>query len=252
MLIVSGLRASPSDRGDAARSLRALRGRTGAAGSCTGVTVKSPIKPPIFILGNERSGARPIAELLRQRGHEVSVYLEASDLMLAVGARAPALVILCVAGGGDWECSLGVTLVTMFAVPFIVLADSWDESGVRTAAESGALCFLVGAPTRLQECVPAIIAAMAHHAELREYQERVRKLTQALHDARTISTACGVLMERFRLNRREAFERLRAAARARRMRLLDSAAEALAALESINALGARDRDAAHSSVTKTR
>ncbi len=215
------------------------------------MTVKSSIKPPIFILGDERSGARLIAELLRRRGHEASVYLEASDLMVAVGARDPALVILCVAGG-ERECSLGVTLATMFAVPFIVLADCWDESGARAAAESGALSFLVGAQTRLQECVPAIIAAMAHHAELRESQERVRKLTQALHDARTISTACGVLMERFRLNRREAFERLRTAARARRMRLLDSAAQVLAALESINALGARDRDAAHSSIMKTR
>ena len=216
------------------------------------MTVKSPIKPLIFILGDERSGAQPIAQMLRQHGHEASVYLEAADLMVAVGARAPALVILCVAGGGDRDYSLGVTLATMFAVPFIVLADSWDESGARAAAESGALSFLVGAQTRLQDCLPAIITAMARHAELRESQERVLKLTQALYDARTISTACGVLMERFRLNRREAFERLRAAARARRVRLLDSAAEVLAALESINALGTRDRDAAHSSITKTR
>jgi AmiR/NasT family two-component response regulator len=216
------------------------------------VTVKGPIEPRIFILESDPSSAARLAELLRQRGPEVSVYRNAADLMVAVGQRAPRLVILCVADGGDTDCSLGVTLATLFAVPFIVLAHSWDERGARAAAESGALAFLAGAQTRLQECAPAIITAMERHAELRELHERVRKITQALHDARTISTACGVLMERFQVDRREAFERLRAAARARRTRLLESAAAVLAAVESINEFGAPDRDAAHSPRSKTR
>ncbi len=136
------------------------------------MTVKAPVEPRIFILGSDPSSAARLADLLCQRGPEVSVYLDAADLMAAVGQRAPQLVILRVADGGATDCSLGVTLATLFAVPFIVLADSWEESGARAAAESGALAFLAGAQTRLQECVPAIITAMERHAELRELHER--------------------------------------------------------------------------------
>ena len=197
----------------------------------------------VLIVTDDTSVATRVAELLVERGYEASVHRNPADLMAAASADSPDLVILCVAVGVEPNYSLGTTLMGMFEVPYIVLATAWDEGAAHAAAQNGALAFLASAYPNLHDCVPVIIAALERHAERRALQQRLEQVIQALQHARTISTACGVLMERMHLNRSEAFETLRATARSRRMRLLDTAAAMLAALEALNEVG--ETGAAH-------
>lgn len=191
----------------------------------------------ILITASDTSVAARLADLLLERGHHAAVHADPADLMAAVSAETTDLVVLCVAAGTEPDYALGATLSGMLEIPFVVFAAQWDERGAAAAAEHGALAFVAGGYPTLPQCVPVILAALQRSAEARELRARLVRMSEALERSRTISMACGVLMERLHLNRQDAFETLRAAARARRMRLLDSAAGMLTALEAINELG---------------
>ena len=213
----------------------------------------------ILIAASDASAGSRIAELLLDRGHQAAVHADPAALMAAVSAQAPDLVVLCAAAGAEPDYAMGATLSGMLEIPFLVLAAHWDEHRAAAAVDHGALTFLAGTYANLPQCIPLILAALERHAEARELRARLARMGDALQRSRTISTACGVLMERLHLNRQDAFETLRAAARARRMRLLDSAAGMLTALEAINELGSvpqrsteADCDRVRSSAAKSR
>jgi AmiR/NasT family two-component response regulator len=195
----------------------------------------------VLITASDTSIAARLADLLLERAHQAIVHADPADMMAAVSAETPDLVILCVGAGADPDYALGATLAGVLEIPFIVFAAQWDERRAADAAEHGALAFLAGSYPTLPQCVPVILAALQRHAEARELRVRLARMSEALERSRTISMACGVLMERLHLSRQDAFETLRAAARARRMRLLDSAAGMLTALEAINELASLPR-----------
>ncbi|MGC8517863.1 MAG: ANTAR domain-containing response regulator [Steroidobacteraceae bacterium] len=190
----------------------------------------------ILITAGDTSIATRLADLLLERGHHAAAHIDPTELMAAVSAETPDLVILCAACDTEADYVLGATLSGMLEIPFIVLAAEWDERRAADAAEHGALAFLAGSDPALPQSVAVILAALQRYADARELRARLVRMSEALERSRTISMACGVLMERRHLSRQEAFETLRAAARARRMRLIDSAAGMLTALEAINEL----------------
>ena len=195
----------------------------------------------ILITACDTSVAQRLADLVLERGHQAAAHADPTDLMAAVSAEMPDLVMLCVAAGAEPDYALGATLSGMLEIPYIVFAAQWDERGAAAAAEHGALAFIAGSYPTLPQCVPVILGALQRSVEVRELRARLVRMSEALERSRTISMACGVLMERLHLSRQDAFETLRAAARARRMRLLDSAAGMLTALEAINELGSLPR-----------
>ncbi len=195
----------------------------------------------ILITACDTSVAQRLADLVLERGHQAAAHADPTDLMAAVSAETPDLVILCADGGREPDYALGATLSGMLEIPFIVLAAEWNERRAADAVEHGALAFLASSYPALAQCVPVILASLQRYAEARELRTRLARMSEALERSRTISMACGVLMERLHLSRQEAFETLRAAARARRMRLLDSAAGMLTALEAINELASLPR-----------
>jgi AmiR/NasT family two-component response regulator len=76
--------------------------------------------------------------------------------------------------------------------------------------------------------VSAPTAARSLERELRAAQERVEQLERALTSRIVVDLAVGVLLERHALDRDEAFELLRRAARHHRRRIHDLAAEVVA------------------------
>lgn len=162
-------------------------------------------------------------------------YYGHSALVAAATASRPDFVIICLDGGRGFDRSLGETLSTI-EVPFAALSDRWSEAGAHLADESGALAFFVSNDEDMRQSIVAISAAMRREAELRELRDRMERLTGALQQARTISTATGVLMERMHLGRQHAFDLLRAAARAKRSRLSEFAELILKASEALNEL----------------
>lgn len=89
-------------------------------------------------------------------------------------------------------------------------------------------------PVDLPQLVPAIEAALARSAELSKLRNTGQQLQNALNENREISMAIGVIMERRRLDRHQAFEVLRTSARTQRRKIGELAQELLSAAEVLN------------------
>jgi response regulator NasT len=118
-------------------------------------------------------------------------------------------------------------------VPFIFLTAYSEPDIVQRAAECGALGYVVK-PVDMPQLVPAIEAALARAAELGKLRETEKQLQTALSESREVSMAIGLMMERRRLGRQQAFEMLRSTARSQRRKIGEVAQEVLAAAESLN------------------
>jgi response regulator NasT len=118
-------------------------------------------------------------------------------------------------------------------VPFIFLTAYSDEELVEQASEAGAMGYVVK-PADPDRLVPAIEAAFARASDARRLRETGKQLQTALDADRDVSLAIGIIMERRRLSRQEAFEALRGQARTERRKLIDLAREVVLAVEKIN------------------
>ena len=120
-------------------------------------------------------------------------------------------------------------LRTHSATPCIFLSAYGDADIVEQAVAEGALGYLVK-PLDVPNIIPSIEAALVRAKELADLKKSQAHLNAAVNQRREISIAVGLLMERHRLTREQAFEALRKAARKER-RKLDELAAALIAGE---------------------
>lgn len=125
-------------------------------------------------------------------------------------------------------------------IPFIFLSAYGDRDVVSEGVSEGALGYLVK-PLDVSQLVPAIEAALGRATDLNQLRESQAQLTTALSGNRQTSVAVGLLMERYRLSEREAFERLRAYARSNRRKLHDVARDLVEAEGTINIPEARPK-----------
>jgi response regulator NasT len=119
-------------------------------------------------------------------------------------------------------------------VPFIFLTAYGEEDVVQQAIENGAIGYLVK-PVDIPQLIPAVEAAVARAADLWKLRNTEQQLQTALNENREVSMAVGLLMERRRLNRQQAFEVLRTTARTQRRKIGEVAEEILSAAELLNA-----------------
>ncbi len=125
------------------------------------------------------------------------------------------------------------------SVPFMFLSAYGEDEVVSQAVAEGALCYLVK-PVDPTQLVPTIEAAVSRGQEIRQLRETEQQLNTALASSRKTSVAIGLLMERCRLDEREAFERLRAYARRHRRKVADVADELVRAVELLNLSDGKD------------
>lgn len=187
----------------------------------------------ILVVDDDRAHAALITEVLQRAGYEVSGAENADEAVATVAAGTPDLAVLDINMPRISGLELGMLLRDQFNVPFVFLTLHDDEAAVRQATEAGALAYILK-PGDMRQCVPTIEAALARAAELRRLRQSEAHLSTALQQGREISMAIGLLMERLRLPREEAFKKLREQARARRQRISDLAAELLDSAERLN------------------
>jgi len=111
-------------------------------------------------------------------------------------------------------------------IPLIFLSVNGDANTVRRAIDAGAMACLMKPidPSRL---VPVIWSVLHGFSVLNALRAEAAKLTTALHSARTISVAVGIVMERLRLTEMDAFECLRHYARSTNAKVADVASAIL-------------------------
>jgi AmiR/NasT family two-component response regulator len=196
-------------------------------------TPKTPRR--ILIVDDDPSLNALLGDALRKAHYQVTSAESVDEAIATVGAARPDLAVLDIRMQGASGLDLGALLRDDFGVPFVFLSHLDDEATVRQATEMGAIAYLVK-PLDMRQCVPAIEAALARAVEWRRLRQSESQLAVALQQGREISMAIGLLMERLRVDRETAFERLRDDARARQRRIAEVAEELLRCAERLNVL----------------
>jgi AmiR/NasT family two-component response regulator len=188
----------------------------------------------LLLLDDDRLVLATLGEGLRQAGYRVSTASsveEAEDILSDGGID---LAILDVRMPGQTGIDLARRLHAADSeVPFIFLTAYSDDELVEQASEAGAMGYVVK-PADPDRLVPAIEAALARFADVTKLRDTGRQLQTALDADRDVSLAIGIMMERRRLVRQDAFELLRSHARTERRKLIDLAKEIVTAAEKLN------------------
>lgn len=190
----------------------------------------------VLLVDDDRLVLATLGSGLDQVGYAVQVCASAEEAKRIVAIEAPDIAVLDVRMPGTSGLDLAQELRDAFGIPFIFLTAYSEAEVVLQAAQHGALGYVVK-PVDIAQLVPAIEAALARAADLRKLREAGSQLQTALNESREVSMAVGLLMERRRLGRKQAFELLRTTARSQRRRIGEVAREMIDAAELLNNSG---------------
>ena len=198
----------------------------------------------ILVVDDDRLILSTLAQGLRKLGYEVLEASTAAEALDHLRRERADLALVDVRLPDVDGPTLARRLHEEFSVPALFLSAYDDQMAVEAAAAAGGLGYLTK-PCNLQSLVPALEVAIHRARELEDLRKRQARLQQALEHNREINVAVGVLMERFRLSRQAAYDRLRQRARQHRCKVRELAAQLVQLTEAINSfldthLGARD------------
>lgn len=146
------------------------------------------------------------------------------DVSLAGEADAPDMVVLVVEGSFP---------ATDANNAFIVVARERSLRAAKSAIAGGASGYFA-APFDFLSLGVAICAAAGQARALASLTERTARLHASMEGDQTVSTVVGILMERFRLQRAEAYARLRRYSRTERRKVVELATELVASSEELS------------------
>lgn len=187
-------------------------------------------KKRILIVDDDRLVLSSLERGLTRAGYDVITECDAQAARARCRDEVLDLAILDVRLPDSSGVELAAWLREQTQIPFVILSAHSDRELIDSAAGEGALGYLVK-PVELPQILAAIEAALARAAEIRTLRRSEAGLSVALEGDRNISIAVGVLMERHRLGRDQAFEVLRSRARAGRCKLTKIAADIVAAAD---------------------
>jgi two-component system, response regulator PdtaR len=190
-------------------------------------------KRKILVVDGDQAYARRVAELLCRAGYDATANQSAEGAMAAAAISRPDVALVDDRLTAESGLTLGASLRSKFALPFIILSGLEDAEAARQATQIGASAHLLKS-AHLHHYLPTVHASLGCLEELRASRQREEQLSIALQQKRAISAATGVLMERSSFSRAQAFERLRGLARAQRRRLNDIAEQLLDSVECLN------------------
>ncbi|MBI1891199.1 MAG: response regulator [Burkholderiales bacterium] len=192
-----------------------------------------PTKCRILIVDDDRLILATLSKGLQQAGYDILPASSGEEGLRVAVDKQPDLAILDVRMQEMSGIELARHLREKTNIPFMFLSAYGDIDIVRQAAEHGAVGYLVK-PVDINQIIPSIEAGLARAAEIKKLHKVEADLTNALAAGRETSIAIGVLMERHRMNRDNAFNVLREAARTQRRKINDIAADLVKAEEALN------------------
>lgn len=174
-------------------------------------------KGKILVVDDDRLVLATLTHGLSQAGYEVIDADNGDDAILLAREHKPELALLDIRMEGKSGFDVAAYLREYCQIPFMFLSAFADDATIKQVKELGALTYLVK-PLDIQQIVPAVEAAFANRPNQQAGQAQA---TAALADKATaaapvatdpltdtIALAVGIVMHRYSLTRRQAFERL--------------------------------------------
>lgn len=187
----------------------------------------------VLLVDDDRLVLATLASGLQEAGYAVQACASPEEACRVIAVERPDIAVLDVRMPGQSGLDLAKLLRDHPGVPFIFLTAYGEEDIVRQAIEHGALGYLVK-PVDIPQLIPAIEAAMARASEIWALRQTEQQLQNALNENREVSMAVGLLMERRRISRQQAFETLRGTARTQRRKIGEVAGDIVSAAELLN------------------
>lgn len=166
-------------------------------------------------------------------GYQVAAVLGGEEALERARRERFDLALLDIRMPGISGIELARQLRIEHGLACLILSAYDDQALVEQAVAEGALGYLIK-PMDTPRMIPAIQAALARARELDDLRTGKARLEATLGDHRQASTAVGILMERRGLSQQEAFEVLRARARAESRKLEAVARDLVEAAERLN------------------
>ena len=186
----------------------------------------------ILIAEDDRLSANAFSEGLSVAGFSVKIAYSGGEALQTMKCGKPRLAIVDI----RLPDMSGLDLVRGFtneSPPFFVVSAVRVEETIAEAIGLGALGYFVK-PIEVAQLLPLVRAALARAAELTSMRIENQKLSEAIDNARSISTAIGILMERYRLEKTVAATALRFLARSQRRKMHAVAHDLVDASDVIN------------------
>jgi AmiR/NasT family two-component response regulator len=134
----------------------------------------------------------------------------------------PDLVLMDIAMPGLDGISAAREILTVRAIPVVLVTGHSEPEVVERATGAGILCYLLK-PVTQRNLDAAMQIARARFAELQVLRKQVRDLTEALEIRKVVEQAKGILMQRLRVSEAEAFRRLQRRASSQRKSIQEMA-----------------------------
>ncbi|MEN9864845.1 MAG: hypothetical protein RL748_435 [Pseudomonadota bacterium] len=171
-----------------------------------------------------------ISEVLMSAGYRVLTANSGEHALHTLLDAEPDLALLDITMPNMTGLELAKNLRDETAVPFMFLTSSSDMEVIKTASQFGALGYLLK-PVQPMQLVSGVESSLARAVEIKRLRNSEQSLTTALEAGRETSMAVGILMERFQIDRTQAFEKLRSQARSTRQKIVHIANAVLLSVE---------------------
>lgn len=176
----------------------------------------------ILLVEDDRLVLHTLARGLRDAGYRILEADSGEIAMQLCSDNRPDLALLDMRLPGMSGIDFARWLKTTLGLPFLFLSAYNDSETVVSAAELGALGYLVK-PLDVPQVLPAIRTALQRAAEIQKLHQAELDLGTALKTSRSISMAIGLLMQLNGTGADETFDALRAYCRSNRKRMIDVA-----------------------------
>ncbi len=156
-----------------------------------------------------------ISAWLRAADFEVVEAFDGASALNACVANQPDLVVIDYEMPGYEGGELATFIVSQTGAPLIFVSSHDERAIIASAIAAGAYAYLVK-PVEEAQFMATVRTALERSREMVDLRTQTNKLHRALEAGRAVNLATGLLMGRFGIAQRDAFERLRRQARSTR------------------------------------
>jgi response regulator NasT len=186
-----------------------------------------PFRNRLLLVEDDRLYSATLSLGLEAAGHAVTSTTSAEGALEVLATDRFDLAIIDEHLPGRSGLELAPMLRERFGLAFFFLTGCDHDACVDRAIGEGTLAYMVK-PVNVAQLLPMIATVLARNADLAKLRKTRDQLQTALDQERDVSIATGIVMARTGLDRLEAFELLRRAARSSRRKLADVAHDLIA------------------------
>jgi AmiR/NasT family two-component response regulator len=182
-----------------------------------------PSSLSVIVVDDEPLMVELLSRTLKDLGHEtVATGTDGLQAVELARKHKPDLIVIDYAMPNMDGMDAAEIIMKELAIPIVLSTGRTDDTTLQRARKADIHSYLVK-PFHREQLKTAITMAMVRHHEKLASAAKIAELQSELTVVIAVDHAAALLMEKFRIDRRDAIEKLETAARARSCSLLDAA-----------------------------